>query len=154
MPNTPSPELPTAAVLLHRWLDLETMTALQMRNIDAVRRMVKLMFDSTETITERQAAFLKASIDQMNESLRRGEGASDQKSIFEQQAEVYRDIFGSFTTHVGELSEITSRCCAGLVQEATGNIADGFSDDTCCEPQTRGRSPASRKRSGKKRLNA
>ena len=35
------------------------------------------------------------------------------------QAEAYRDLFGALASHVGELGEITSKCCAGLVHEAS-----------------------------------
>ena len=77
MPDTSSSQSPTPALLRFRGLDLEAMTALQMRNIDAVRRMANLMLDSTQEITERQAAFLKAGADQMNATFERGEGASD-----------------------------------------------------------------------------
>ena len=124
MPDTSSSQSPTPAVLRFRGLDLEAMTALQMRNIDAVRCMANLMLDSTQEITERQAAFLKAGADQMNATFERGEGASDPKAIFERQTEAYRDLFGAFVTHVGELGEITSKCCAGLAHEATGKMND------------------------------
>lgn len=124
MPDTPSSKTPSPAVLRFRGLDLEAMTALQMRNIDAIRRMANLMFDSTATITERQAEFLKTSADQMNAAFEGGQGASDPKAIFERQTEAYRDIFGALATHAGELADITSKCCASLVEEATGNMID------------------------------
>lgn len=124
MPDTSSSQSPNPAVLRFRGLDLEAMTALQMRNIDAVRRMANLMLDSTQEITERQAAFLKAGADQMNATFERGEGASDPKAIFERQTEAYRDLFGALATHAGELADITSKCCASLVEEATGNMID------------------------------
>ena len=127
MPDTSKSTNP--AVLRFRGLDLEAMTALQMRNIDAIRRMANLMLDSTQTITtqtitERQAAFLKAGAGQMNATFESGDGASDPKAIFERQTEAYRDLFGAFVTHVGELGEITSKCCAGLAHEATGKLTD------------------------------
>ena len=124
MPDTPSSEMPSPAVLRFRGLDLEAMTALQMRNIDAIRRMANLMFDSTQTITERQAAFLKASADQMGGAFESEDGLSDPKAIFERQTEAYRDLFGALAAHAGELADITSNCCADLLQEATGNTID------------------------------
>ena len=51
MPDAPSSEMPDPATLRSRALDLEAMTAMQMRNIDGLRRMVNLIFDSTQKIT-------------------------------------------------------------------------------------------------------
>lgn len=124
MPDTPASEMPSPAVLRFRGLDLEAMTALQMRNIDAIRHMANLMFDSTQAITERQAAFFKASAEQMGGAFESEDGLSDPKAIFEQQTEAYRDLFGMLATHAGELADITSKCCASLVEEATGNMID------------------------------
>lgn len=124
MPHTVSYDRPNPAVLRFRGLDLEAITALQMRNIEAIRRMVNLLLDSTRTITERQAAFLKASSDQVNAALERGDDVSDPQDTFERQAEAYRDLFEALATHVNELTEITANCCAGLVQEAAGNSTE------------------------------
>lgn len=90
MPDTYLSEPP---VIRFRGLDIEAMTALQMRNIDAIRRMANLMLDSIQAITERHAAFLKAGADQINAKFERAEGASDPKAIFERQPEAYRDLF-------------------------------------------------------------
>ena len=124
MPDTSSSQSPTPALLRFRGLDLEAMTALQMRNIDAVRRMANLMLDSTQEITERQAAFLKAG--------------------FERQTEAYRDLFGAFVTQIGELSEISSKCCAGLVHEATGNLVDLPTGENRTEPTAKRAGAASK----------
>ena len=86
--------------------------------------MVNLMFDSTQTITERQAAFLKTSAKQMGGAFESEDGLLDPKVILEQQTEAYRDLFGKLAAHADELAEITSKCCAGLVEEATGNMID------------------------------
>lgn len=144
MPDTSSSQSPNPAVLRFRGLDLEAMTALQMRNIDAIRRMANLMLDSTQAITERQAAFLKAGADQMNATFESGDGASDPKAIFERQTEAYRDLLGAFVTHVGELGEITSKCCAGLVHEATGNLVDLPTAEIRTEPTAKRASAASK----------
>lgn len=124
MPDTPSSELPNPAVLRFRGLDLEAMTAQQMRNINGLRRMANLMFDSTQTITEHQAAFLKASAGRMGAAFESEDGPSDPKAILEEQTKAYRDLFGVLTAHASELADITSKCCAGLVEEATGNMID------------------------------
>lgn len=124
MPDTSSSKMPSPAVLRFRGLDVEAMTALQMRNIDAIRRMANLMFDSTQAITERQAAFIKAGADKMGGTLESEDGLSDPKAIFERQTEAYRDLFGALATHAGELADITSKCCASMVEEATGNMID------------------------------
>ena len=150
MPDTSSSESPNPAVLRFRGLDLEAMTALQMRNIDAVRRMANLMLDSTQEITERQAAFLKAGADQMNATFERGDGASDPKTIFERQTEAYHDLFGAFVTHVGELGEISSKCCASLVHEATGNLADLPTGEIRADPAPKGAGAASNTSPAKK----
>lgn len=144
MPDTSSSQPPNPAVLRFRGLDLEAMTALQMRNIDAVRRMANLMLDSTQEITERQAAFLEASAGQMNASLANGEEAPDPKTIFERQTEAYRDLFGAFVAHVGELGEITAKCCAGLVHEATGNMVDLPTEENSTESAPKGASAVSK----------
>lgn len=108
------------AVLRYRGLDLEAAIAVQMRNVEALRRMTSLMFDATETVTRRQAEFLRSGIGQMATVLDSGEaGASEPQAIFERQIEAYRDAFGALASHAGDLAEITSRCCAGLVHETT-----------------------------------
>ncbi len=140
MPDTPSSEMPSPAVLRFRGLELEAMTALQMRNIDELRRMANLMFDSTQTITERQAAFFKASAEQMGGAFESEDGLSDPKAIFERQPEAYRDLFGALAAHAGELADNTSKCCADLVGEATGNMFD--------LPMREGRTEQSAKRAG------
>ena len=60
MPNTSKPTNP--AVLQYRGLDLEAITALQMRNVEALRSMTNLMFDTTEAVTRRQAEFLESRV--------------------------------------------------------------------------------------------
>ncbi|MAL80448.1 MAG: hypothetical protein CMN55_15305 [Sneathiella sp.] len=112
------------AVLRYRGLDLEAMTALQMRNVETLRSMTNLMFDTTEMVTRRQAEFLGSRADHISVAFEPGEGASDPKALFERQVEAYRDLFDALANHVGELAEITSKCCAGLVEEATGNMID------------------------------
>lgn len=144
MPDTSSSQSPNPAVLRFRGLDLEAITALQMRNIDAVRRMANLLLDSTQAITERQAAFLKAGADQMSATFENGDGASDPKAIFERQTEAYRDLFGAFVTQIGELSEISSKCCAGLVHEATGNLVDLPTGENRTEPTAKRAGAASK----------
>ena len=149
MPDTISFDLPNPAILRFRGLDLEAITALQMRNIDAIRRMANMMLDSTQTITERQAAFLMASADQMNAALDRGDGTSDPQDIFERQAETYRDLFEALAAHAGELAKITSNCCAGLIQEATRNTAENSVEEDATEPPIKRAGRVSRSRATK-----
>lgn len=144
MPDTSSSQSPNPAVLRFRGLDLEAMTVLQMRNIDAIRRMANLMLDSTQAITERQAALLKAGADQMNATFEIDDGAPDPKAIIERQTEAYRDLLGAFVIHVGELGEITSKCCAGLVHEAAGNLVDLPRGGNRTEPTAKRASAASK----------
>ena len=80
------------AVLRYRGLDLEAMTALQMRNVETLRSMTNLMFDTTEMVTRRQAEFLGSRADHISVAFEPGEGASDPKALFERQVEAYRDL--------------------------------------------------------------
>lgn len=123
------------AVLRYRGLDLEAMTALQMRNIDALRSMTNLMFDTTEAVTRRQAEFLKFRVDQMGADFESDKGVSDPRALFERQTDAYRDLFGTLTSHVGELAEITSKCCAGLVHEAS-RAAAGQGEESAAVKQS------------------
>lgn len=149
MSDTSSSSTLNPAVLRFRGLDLEAMSALQLRNIDAIRRMTNMMFDSTRTITERQAAFLKASTEQMNAVLEGGDSESDPQTIFERQAEAYRALFNTLATHVGELNEMTARCCTGLLQEASGNIMDLSAGEGSKEPAAKQTGAASKATSTK-----
>jgi hypothetical protein len=137
MPDTSKSTNP--AVLRFRGLDLEAMTALQMCNVEALRRMTTLMLDTTEAITRRQAEFLKSRLDQTNTAFEPCEGELDPKALFEQQADAYRDLFGALVAHVGELGDITSKCCAGLVHEST-RAAAGQSEasDAVKQPENEG----------------
>lgn len=137
MPNTSKPTNP--AVLRYRGLDLEAMTVLQMRNVEALRSMTNLMFDTTEAVTRRQAEFLKSRVDHMGAMFEPGEGASDPKALFERQTAAYRDLFGALASHVAELSEITSECCAGLVHEASrAAMGQGEESDAVKQPENDG----------------
>jgi hypothetical protein len=99
------------------------MMSLQIRNIEAIRRMSNLVFDSTEAIARQQANFFQNGFQRMTAAFDRDGGPStDPKTIFEQQGEAYRDLFGAFTSHASELAEITSKCCSGLIQEATSSM--------------------------------
>ena len=148
MPNTSKPTNP--AVLHYRGLDLEAITALQMRNVEALRSMTNLMFDTTEAVTRRQAEFLKSRVDQMSAAFEPGESASDPKAFFEWQAEAYRDLFGALASHVGELAEITSKCCAGLVHEAS-RAAAGQDDESAAVKRSENDGTAASKTSAAKK---
>ena len=130
MPDKMSSDIPNAAgmlnpaVLRFRGLDQEAMIALQMRNIEAVRRMAKLMLDSAETITECQTAFFKTRVDEINAGLEREEDASDLNALVERQTKVCCNALDALAEHAGELTEIGSKCCANLIQEAAGTMVD------------------------------
>ena len=100
MPDAPSSEMPDPATL---------------------RRMVNLIFDSTQKITERQAALFEAYAEQMGGAFASEDGLSDTKAIFERQTEAYRDLFGALASHANELADITSNCCSSMMEEASGN---------------------------------
>tara|TARA_R110002167_G_scaffold38412_21_gene119669 strand:+ start:986 stop:1432 length:447 start_codon:yes stop_codon:yes gene_type:complete len=137
MPSTSNSTNP--AVLRYRGLDLEAMAALQMRNVAALRHMTNLMLDTTEAITRRQAEFLKSRVDHIGGAFKSNEGASDPGVLFDQQAEAYRDLFGALASHVGELAEITSNCCAGLVHEASrAATGQGEEGDAVRQPENDG----------------
>lgn len=144
MPHSSSSEQPNPAVLRFRGLDLEAMTALQMRNINAVRKMMQLVLDSTEEITKRQAEFFKSGVDRINAAPSGGDGALGPSAIFERQTEVYRNFFGALTTHVGELAEITSNCCADLAQEAASNMANVPAQASPAKPSAKAKSAAAK----------
>ncbi len=144
MPDTSSSQSPNPAVLRFRGLDLEAMTALQIRNIDAIRRMANLIFDSTQTITERQAAFFRTSTEQMGGAFESEDGLSDLKAIFERQPDAYRDLFGALAAQAGELADITSECCASLVEEATANMVDLPTGENRTEPKAKRADAASK----------
>lgn len=122
MPDTPSPEMPGAAALRSQALDLEALTAQQLHNIDELRHMANLMFDNTQAIAERQAAFFKASAEQMGGAFEGEGGALDNIAIFERQADAYRALTGALADHAGEFADIASSCCSSLMEEATGNM--------------------------------
>lgn len=130
MPNKKSSEIPNAAgnlnpaVLRFRGLDQEAMMALQIRNIEAVRRMAKLMLDSAEAITECQTAFFKTRFGEINAGLEREEDASDLNALVERQTKVCCNTLDALATHAGDLTEIGSKCCSDLLQEVAGSVGD------------------------------
>ena len=137
MPDTSKSTNP--AVLRYRGLYLEAMTALQMRNVEALRRMTNLMFDTTEAVTRRQAEFLESRAHHIGAAFEPGEGPPDPNALFERQTEAYRDLFGALASHVGELAEITSKCCAGLVHEASrAATGQGEESDAVRQPENDG----------------
>lgn len=124
MPDAPSSEMPDPVALRSRALDLEAMTAMQMRNIDGLRRMVNMIFDSTQKITERQAALFEACAEQIGGAFESEDSLSDTKAIFERQTEAYRDLFGVLASHANEFADITSSCCSSTTEEANENRTD------------------------------
>lgn len=123
------------AVLRYRGQNHEAMTAMQMRNLDAMRRMINLMFDSTQSITERQTEFFKTSVDQMNGAYKEKNVAADPKIIFEQQAATYKELSGLLASHVAGLTSEVSKCCAKMANEAVeaiGEQPDGNNEKSCC----------------------
>ena len=124
MSDTPSPEMPGTAALHSQALDLEALTAQQLRNIDELRYTANLMFDSTRSIAERQAAFFKAYAQQSGGAIESEGGLLDKIAIFEQQTEAYHDLSGALAAHAGELADIASSCCSSPMEEATGNMSN------------------------------
>lgn len=139
MPDTSISQTPNPAVLRFRGQDLDAMTALQMRAIGELRRMTNLLLDSTEEITRRQAEFLKSGVAQMNAALECEEGGADLRTTFAQQTEAYRDLFDALAAHLGDLAEISARCCAGMIHDSPGTIADLTPQTPPKEPKSRGR---------------
>lgn len=122
MPDTSKSTNP--AVLNYRGLDLEALTTLQMRNVEALRNMTTLIFDATEAVTRRQAEFFASRNDQMSAPFEAGKGISDPQALFERQVLAYRDLFEDIASHAKECAEITSQCCAGLLHEASRVTTD------------------------------
>lgn len=123
------------AVLRYRGQNLEAMTAMQMRSLDAMRRMINLMFDSTQSIAERQVEFFKTSVDQMNGAYKEKNDAADPKIIFEQQAATYHELSGLLASHVAGLTSEASKCCVKMANEAVeaiGEQPDGNNKKSCC----------------------
>lgn len=122
MPNTSVAQSPSPAVLRFRGLDLEAMIALQMRNIEAIRRMANLMLDSAGAITERQAALLKSGVTRMNATGECKRDTARPQAIFERQTEASRELVEALATHAGALVEIASKSCAGQTDEAAESM--------------------------------
>lgn len=124
MQGTPKSETTNPAVLRYRGLDLDAVTAIQMRNIDALRRMSNLLCDSFGAMTTRQAQFLETHMEQMNAALESNDASVEPKALIERQTQLYREMFDALTAHVGGCAEIVCKCGADLIQEATASLAD------------------------------
>ncbi len=141
MANKSIPETTNPAVLRYRGQNLEAMTAMQMRSLDAMRRMVNLMLDSTQSITERQTEFFKSSVDLMNATHEKNDEAADPQEIFKRQTVAYQDLYDSLSDHVAELAKVTSKCCAKMANEAVeviGEQPDSSGQKSCCCTQAGG----------------
>jgi hypothetical protein len=65
-----------------------------------------------------QADFLKTTQDQAGRLFDVGDTMPGAAEAFgERQAAIHRDLFKSITKHAGELTEITARCCSGMVEQ-------------------------------------
>ncbi|MEC5325573.1 phasin family protein [Aurantimonas sp. A3-2-R12] len=122
MPNTSVAQSPSPAVLRFRGLDLEAMIALQMRNIEAIRRMANLMLDSAGAITERQAALRKSGVTRMNATGECMKDTARPQAIFERQTEASRELIEVLAAHVGALVDITAKSCAGPTDEGAESM--------------------------------
>jgi len=135
MANKSISETTNPAVLHFRGQNLEAMIAIQMRSLDAIRRMTNLMFDSTQTITERQTEFLRSGVDQINATHENNDEAVDPKEIFKRQTVAYQDLYESLSDHVAELAKVTSTCCVKMAYEAVeviGEQPDSSGQKSCC----------------------
>jgi len=135
MANKSIPETTNPAVLRYRGQNLEAMTAMQMRSLDAMRRMINLIFDSTQSITERQTEFFKSSVDQINGTYKENSDAVDPKIIFEQQTATYQELCELLASHVVGLTSEASKCCVKMANEAVeaiGEEPDVAGQQTCC----------------------
>ncbi len=144
MANKSISETTNPAVLHFRGQNLETMIAIQMRSLDAIRRMTNLMFDSSQTITERQVEFLRSGVDQMNAAHKENDEAVDPKEIFKRQTVAYQDLYESLSNHVAELVKVTSSCYVSVAHEAVeaiGEQPDSSGQKSCCCTQLDGAAP-------------
>ena len=141
MPDTSKSTNP--AVLHYQGLDLEALTTLQMRNVEALRNMTTLMFDMTEAVTRRQADFFASRIDQMSAPFEAGKGISDPQAFFESQILAYRDLFEDIASLAKECAEITSQCCAGLLHEANRVTTDQSGQSDAGKKTDKNSAPAS-----------
>lgn len=142
MPDTSKSTNPAA--MHYRGLDLEAMTALQMRNVEALRNMTTLMLDTTEAVTRRQAEFFRSRIDKMSAPFEAGKGISDPQAFFEHQIVTYRDLFEEIASHVRECAEITSQCSAALLHEASREARDQSGQNDAGKKTDKGDVPASK----------
>jgi hypothetical protein len=118
MPKVTEPLRINPTVLRYRGLDLEALASIQMCNIEMLRRMSTLLFDSVEMVAARQTDFLKSTQDQAARLFEAGDAIPGSAEAFgERQAAIHRDLFESITKHAGELTEITARCCSGMVEQ-------------------------------------
>jgi len=118
MPKETEPARINPTVLRYRGLDLEALTSIQMRNIEMLRRMSTLLFDSVEMVAARQADFLKSTQDQVGRLFEAGDTMPGSAETFaERQSAISRELFESITRHAGELTEITARCCGGMIEQ-------------------------------------
>ncbi len=137
MPDTNSSKMPVSttpspAVLRFRGLDLQAMTELQLRNIDAIRHMVELIFNSAQSITERQVAFFNTAAEKSAATTGGSDALLDPATIFERQNDAYRDLFSALADQAGELADVTSKCCSAVMHEAsaiTDDVAKGETPD-------------------------
>lgn len=105
-------------VLHYRGLDLDAFAAIQMRNIEMLRRMSVLLLDSVEMVAARQIDFLKSTQDQTGRLFDTGDTPPDAGESFgERQTAIHRELFESMTKHAGEITEITARCCGGMIEQ-------------------------------------
>lgn len=135
MANKSIPETTNPAVLQYRGQNLEAMIAMQMGSLDAMRRMINLMFNNIQSITERKAEFVKSSVDQINDTYKERNDTTDPKVILEQQAVVYQELCGLLANHVVGLTSDASNCCAKMANEAvkiTGEQPDIPHQKSCC----------------------
>lgn len=118
MPKTPESVRTNPTVLCYRGLDLDALTSIQMRNIERIRRMSTVLFDSIEMVAARQIDFLKSTGDQARTLFDAGEAKPGAAMAFgERQAAIHRELFATVTKHAGELTEIATRCCGGMIEQ-------------------------------------
>lgn len=123
MPKETEPVRINPTVLRYRGLDLEALTSIQMRNIEMLRRMSALLFDSVEMVAARQMAFLESTQDQAGRLFDVGDTMPGSAEAFgERQAAIHRELFESITKHAGELTEITARCCGGMIEQFGADV--------------------------------
>jgi hypothetical protein len=124
MQDQPSLQTVNPSVLIYRGLDAEALVALQMRNLEALRRLAVVALRGAEIIATRQIEMAQRNIDQFNHLAASSEGERNFAGALAKQVEMFEQALGTLAADTRELTELSCKCGCDMFDQMATTLTD------------------------------